>query len=376
MAMQDTDISVKLERGTFLFTLVAVSVAFAFLLKPFFAPIFWACAIGVIFYPFQKRLLAKWPHRRNLVSLCTLILCVVLVVIPVLVVASSFVTEGVSLFQKVQSGELNLADYVDRIKQAFPWLQSLAERFDIDLERIKSQTVEAFTGAGQFLAKRALAVGQNTFQFFLNLGLMLYLAFFLIRDGDAMVNMLIRALPLGDEREKLLFAKFAEVTRATIKGNLLVAATQGALGGLIFWWLGIPGALLWGVVMAVLSLIPAVGAGLIWLPVSLYLYAVGDVLNATILVLFGVFVIGLVDNILRPILVGRDTKLPDYVVLFSTLGGLAMFGITGFALGPLLAALFVAFWGIFIREFNEGESPAALLEQQGSSEEPSGSEAS
>lgn len=376
MAMQDTDISVKLERGTFLFTLVAVSVAFALLLKPFFAPIFWACAIGVIFYPFQKRLLAKWPDRRNLVSLCTLILCVVLVVIPVLVVASSFVTEGVSLFQQVQSGELNLADYVDRIKQAFPWLQSLAERFDIDLDRIKSQTVEAFTGAGQFLAKRALAVGQNTFQFFLNLGLMLYLAFFLIRDGDAMVNMLIRALPLGDEREKLLFAKFAEVTRATIKGNLLVAATQGALGGVIFWWLGIPGALLWGVVMAVLSLIPAVGASLIWLPVSLYLYAVGDVLNATILVLFGVFVIGLVDNILRPILVGRDTKLPDYVVLFSTLGGLAMFGITGFALGPLLAALFVAFWGIFIREFNEGESPAALLEQQGSSEEPSGSEAS
>ena len=374
--MQDTDISVKLERGTFLLTLVAVSVAFALLLKPFFAPIFWACAIGVIFYPFQKRLLGKWPHRRNLVSLCTLILCVVLVVIPVLVVASSFVTEGVSLFQKVQSGELNLADYVDRIKQAFPWLQTLAERFDIDLDRIKSQTVEAFTGAGQFLAKRALAVGQNTFQFFLNLGLMLYLAFFLIRDGDAMVSMLIRALPLGDEREKLLFAKFAEVTRATIKGNLLVAATQGALGGLIFWWLGIPGALLWGVVMAVLSLIPAVGAGLIWVPVSLYLYAVGDIVNATILALFGIFVIGLVDNILRPILVGRDTKLPDYVVLFSTLGGLAMFGITGFALGPLLAALFVAFWGIFIREFNEGESPAVLLEQQGSSEEAPGSEAS
>ena len=252
----------------------------------------------------------------------------------------------------------------------------MESRFDIDLDRIKSQTVEAFTGAGQFLAKRALAVGQNTFQFFLNLGLMLYLAFFLIRDGDAMVSMLIRALPLGDEREKLLFAKFAEVTRATIKGNLLVAATQGALGGLIFWWLGIPGALLWGVVMAVLSLIPAVGAGLIWVPVSLYLYAVGDIINATILALFGIFVIGLVDNILRPNLVGRDTKLPDYVVLFSTLGGLAMFGITGFALGPLLAALFVAFWGIFIREFNEGESPAVLLEQQGSSEEAPGSEAS
>ena len=362
--MKQTGASEVLERRAFLLALAGVSLVFGLLMQPFWAPVFWACAIGVIFYPFQKWLLSHWPNRRNLVALITLTLCVVLVIIPVLFVATSFVTEGVALFQKVQSGEVDLATYVDKIKQAFPGLQSLAERFDIDLERIKQQAVQAFTGAGQFLAKRALAVGQNTFQFFLNLGLMLYLAFFLIRDGDAMVAMLIRALPLGDEREKLLFAKFAEVTRATIKGNLLVAITQGALGGLIFWWLGIPGAMLWGVVMAVLSLIPAVGAGLIWLPVSLYLYAVGDMIEATILLLYGIFVIGLVDNILRPILVGRDTKLPDYVVLFSTLGGLAMFGITGFAVGPLLAALFVAFWGIFIREFNEGEPAPALLNEQ------------
>lgn len=354
--------SEALEQKAFLLTLVGVSLVFALLLKPFWAPVFWACAISVIFYPFQKRLLARWPNRRNLVALLTLTLCIVLVIIPVLFVATSFVTEGVGLFQQVQDGQINLAGYVDKIKHAFPWLQSLAERFDVDLEKIKSQAVQAFTGAGQFLAKRALAVGQNTFQFFLNLGLMLYLAFFLIRDGDSMIAMLIRALPLGDEREKLLFAKFAEVTRATIKGNLVVAITQGALGGLIFWILGIPGAMLWGVVMAVLSLIPAVGAGLIWLPVAVYLYAVGDVVQATVLLLYGIFIIGLVDNILRPILVGRDTKLPDYVVLFSTLGGLAMFGITGFAVGPLLAALFVAFWGIFIREFNESE-PAALPEQ-------------
>ncbi len=354
--------SETLEQRAFLLTLVGVSLVFAMLLQPFWAPVFWACAISVIFYPFQKRLLTRWPNRRNLVALLTLILCIVLVIIPVLFVATSFVSEGVGLFQKVQSGEINLAEYVDKIKHAFPGLQSLAERFDIDLDRVKQQAVQAFTGAGQFLAKRALAVGQNTFQFFLNLGLMLYLAFFLIRDGDNMIAMLIRALPLGDEREKLLFAKFAEVTRATIKGNLVVAITQGALGGLIFWILGIPGAMLWGVVMAVLSLIPAVGAGLIWLPVAVYLYAVGDMVEATVLLLYGVFIIGLVDNILRPVLVGRDTKLPDYVVLFSTLGGLAMFGITGFALGPLLAALFVAFWGIFIREFNESE-PAALPEQ-------------
>jgi predicted PurR-regulated permease PerM len=128
------------------------------------------------------------------------------------------------------------------------------------------------------------------------------------------------------------------------------------MGGLIFWILGIQGALLWGVVMAIVSLLPAVGAALVWVPVAIYLAAIGDVVQAVILTAFGVVVIGLADNILRPILVGRDTKLPDYIVLLSTLGGLAMFGINGFVMGPLVAALFNAFWGIFIREFSH-ESP-------------------
>jgi predicted PurR-regulated permease PerM len=155
---------------------------------------------------------------------------------------------------------------------------------------------------------------------------------------------------MGDARERMLFAKFGEVTRATIKGNLVIAVIQGTLGGLIFWVLGIPGALLWGVVMAVLSLIPAVGPAIVWVPVSLYLFATGDNVKGIVLVAFGAGVIGLVDNILRPILVGRDTKLPDYIVLLSTLGGLGLFGINGFVIGPLVAALFIAFWGIFIRE--------------------------
>jgi predicted PurR-regulated permease PerM len=166
-----------------------------------------------------------------------------------------------------------------------------------------------------------------------------------------LIDLLVKALPLGDERERKLFTKFAEVTRATVKGNIVVAIVQGTLGGIIFALLGIPGALLWGVVMAFLSLIPAVGASLVWLPVSIYLYATGSWIAATILVGYGAIVIGLADNVLRPILVGRDTKLPDYLVLFSTLGGMSLFGITGFVLGPLIAALFLVFWNIFMTEF-------------------------
>ena len=144
-----------------------------------------------------------------------------------------------------------------------------------------------------------------------------------------------------------LTLKFVIVIRATVKGDFLVALLQGALGGLIFWFLGIGAPLLWAVVMAFLSLLPAIGAALVWMPVAIYLLATGAVWQGIVLNLYGTLVIGLVDNFLRPILVGKDTKLPDYVVLISTLGGIATFGLNGFVIGPVIAAMFIAAWDIF-----------------------------
>lgn len=344
----------KLETRTFLALLVGVSLAFVFLLKPFFGPIFWAVAIALIFHPVQQLLVRRLGERPNLNALITLIFCLIIVVIPVLILVTSLVAEGVSLYQRIQNGDIRPGEYIDQVNQSFPAIQSFLAQFDISFAELRDRAVSVFVGGSQFFAKQALGFGQNTFQFFLGLALMVYLAFFLLRDGSKLIELLIRALPLGDERERLLFAKFAEVTRATVKGNLLIAIIQGALGGLIFWILGITGALLWGVVMAVVSLIPAVGAALVWVPTAIYLAAVGEVASALILTTFGVVVIGLADNLLRPVLVGRDTKLPDYIVLLSTLGGIVMFGVNGFVMGPLVAALFIAFWGIFIREFSDG----------------------
>lgn len=346
-----------LERRSFLLMLGLVTVLFLYLLKPFFGAVFWACVIGVLFYPLQRRLLERWEQRPNLAALTTLTVCVVIVVIPVLFVIGSFFQEGVALYQRMQSGELNPGEYLDQIRQAFPAVQNVLERLGVDFSNLKEQIASAAITASRFIAQNAVSLGQGTLQFVMSLGLMLYVAFFLLRDGPKLVAMLVRALPLGDEREHMLFAKFAEVTRATVKGNLVVAAIQGTLGGIIFGILGIPGALLWGVVMILLSLIPVVGAGLIWAPVAIYLFAVGDWIQGLVLAGFGVGVIGLVDNVLRPILVGRDTKLPDYIVLLSTLGGLVMFGMNGFVIGPLIAVLFAAFWGIFIREFNTHPTP-------------------
>jgi predicted PurR-regulated permease PerM len=354
-----------LEQRSFLLALVLVTSLFLYLLKPFFGAVFWACVIGMIFYPLQQRFLKLWGNRPTLAALTTLTICVIIGIIPVFFVLGSFLQEGVDLYQRLENGDIDPEKYVGHLRDTFPAAQQFLDRFDIDLHKFKEQIYTAAIAVSRYLAQNAVKLGQGTLQFFVSLGLMLYLAFFMLRDGLELVALLVCALPLGDERERLLFAKFGEVTRATVKGNLAVAALQGLLGGIIFWSLSIPGALFWGVVMVLLSLVPVVGAGLIWGPVAVYLFAIGNWVQGLILVGFGVGVIGLVDNILRPILVGRDTKLPDYIVLFSTLGGLVLFGMNGFVLGPMIAALFVAFWGIFMREFNAPPPDAPATKRHG-----------
>ena len=213
---------------------------------------------------------------------------------------------------------------------------------------------------GDAAPKYGLSIGQNIFSFTLNFFLTLYLAFFFLRDGEKIIETFIAVFPMKDETERTLINKISEVTLATIKGNFVVALVQGSLGGFIFFALGISGALIWGVVMVIASLLPAVGAALIWAPVAVYLLATGAILKGIILIVFGVGIIGLVDNFLRPQLVGRDTGLPDYIILLSTLGGLSLFGIDGFIVGPLIAALFIACWQIFSEKIVE---PDELSEQ-------------
>ncbi|MDX9873389.1 MAG: AI-2E family transporter [Spongiibacteraceae bacterium] len=347
----------KLEQRSFLTLLVGVTAAFFWVLSPFFGAIFWAIAATIVFWPFQQWLAQRWGDRRTLNALLTLLLFTVVVVVPLMLLGAVLLDEALSLYQRIESGELSMATYIDRARSAVPWVSELLVRFDIDIERMRSSLAEGALNATRTVATHTLTIGQNVLQLVVSTALMLYLTFFLLRDGDWLVQLLIRVLPLGDARERALFAKFAEVTRATIKGNLVVAIIQGALGGLIFWALGIGGAVLWGVVMAFMSMLPAVGTAVVWVPVAIWLLATGSWIQGLVLIGFGAGVIGLVDNLLRPLLVGRDTKMPDYLVLFSTLGGLAIFGLSGFVIGPLIAALFLAFWGIFSREFNH-EGPA------------------
>jgi len=218
----------------------------------------------------------------------------------------------------------------------------------VSFNTLQRRLTAALTQGTQYFATQTFAVGQNTFEFVASVFITFYLAFFLIRDGNAIVRVVQRALPIAPAQKQALLTLFTTVIRATVKGNLLVAAIQGALGGLAFWALGISGALLWAVLMMFLSLLPALGAALVWGPLALYLLLTGAVWKGVLLCVFGVLVIGLVDNLLRPILVGKDTRMPDYVVMVSTLGGMAVFGVNGFVLGPVIAAMFIAVWQIYV----------------------------
>jgi predicted PurR-regulated permease PerM len=193
---------------------------------------------------------------------------------------------------------------------------------------------------------QALSIGQGVFDLFIKLMVMLYLAFFLIRDGEAIEKRVGAAIPLQADHLQLLVDRFIVVVRATIKGSIVVAILQGLIGGVVLWALGIEAALLWGVLMGAASLLPAVGTGLVWVPMALYLFLSGSIWQGVVLVFCGLFVIGMVDNVVRPVLVGRETRIPDYVVLITTLGGLQLFGLHGIVIGPVIAAMFIAVWDI------------------------------
>lgn len=349
MHPSDTRSPAAPENRALVVLLVSVSLALAWILQPFFGTLLWGAIIALLFAPLYRWLLPRLRRRRTLAALATLLVVVLIVIVPFALITASLASEAAAVYGHIQSGEWNVALYFHRVFDALPqWVMQLLDRFGLgNFATLQRRLMATLTQGSQFIATNALSIGQNSFDFIASLFITLYLAFFLIRDGDGVARGVRRAIPLAPAHKKELVEKFATVIRATVKGNLLVAAIQGALGGVAFWFLGVSAALLWAVLMAFLSLLPAVGAGLVWVPVAIYLFMTGALWESVALVAWGVLVIGLIDNILRPLLVGKDTGMPDYVVMITTLGGMAVFGINGFVVGPAIAAMFFAVWHIY-----------------------------
>ncbi|MEO0557888.1 MAG: AI-2E family transporter [Bacteroidota bacterium] len=341
----------SLENRAFLLLLALVTIAFAWTIKGFLLPVFWAIVLSVLFTPMYRRI-RRWMRGYGTpASLVTLLVVFLAVVVPLIGLGAAVTGEAVDVYQQVRTGQIDLTEPIQTVEDLLPRVNRRADELGIDFDGLRENITSGAVTASQTVASSLLSFGQQALEFTLLLAVTFYVLFFFIRDGDALVAALIRALPLGDPRERRLFSRFANVTRATIKGTFVVAAVQGTLGGIAFAALGLGAPILWGMMMGICSLIPAVGSAIVWGPAAIYLLLVGSWGKALILVIFGAGVIGVVDNALRPILVGRDAGMPDYLILLSTLGGLAAFGVSGLVIGPVVAGFFLTVWEIFAEEF-------------------------
>jgi predicted PurR-regulated permease PerM len=346
-----------LEHWTFLIFVIVVTLAFGWVILPFYGAILWGVVTAIMFAPLNRWLLLTMPRRQNSAALVTLLAIIALVIVPAVFIGISLAEEVIGLYARVRANEFDFAQIFSQAQDRLPtWASGLLDRFGFtNVDTIAQKLSEGLSTVLRFLAQRVVDFGQLAVAFMAALGVMLYLTFFLLRDGDHLSKRIGSRIPMHLDIKIALAEKFATVIRATIKGSVVVAIVQGLIGGILFWILGVQAALLGGVVMGFMSLLPAIGTGLIWLPVAIYLLATGAVWQGVVLILCGVFIIGMVDNVLRPILVGKETRMPDYIVLISTLGGLSIFGINGFILGPVIAALFMAAWDIFGRAHTSNE---------------------
>ena len=362
--MERPEITGRKFRTAFVLLLVLVlSGLFIAVAWPFLKPLLLGALLAGLSRPLYVWVTRLVRGRKSLAAALTLLLLILLVAGPV----SAFV--GVVVNQALNVSE-----------QAIPWVQQhfgAASTFDVHgwlVQRFPSLATyvpqqaqimdnigNVAKAAGAFLVAGASRMTAGTASFLLNLFVMLYAMFFFLRDGRTILEKIFYYTPLNSDDEALLLERFTSVTRATVKGTLVIGLIQGALAGFGFWVAGIDGAAFWGTIMVVLSVVPGIGAALIWVPAVVYLYITGQTLAATLLLAWCAAVVGTIDNVLRPMLVGKDAEMPDLLILVGTLGGLFLFGPVGFIIGPIVCGLFLTVWEIYGTTFKDILPPVKSL---------------
>lgn len=310
-------------------------------------PIFSAIVLAILFYPLYRATLSQTKIRAAAASGIMIALIVLLIALPLYGLGTLLAHEAITLYQ---SSSIDPSTFLADSFAKTPQIVSLAQNFGVSEQDLRVRLASFVQTASNWMVGFAASLTAQTIQFALQFVITLYLTFFLLKDGDSMLKSINAALPLSVHRRETLYARFVSTVRAVVKGSIVVSLVQGILGGLLFWAVGIGNPVLWGAVMAFLALLPFGGPTLIWLPAAIFLFFAGNVVGAAALVIGGALVIGLIDNVMRPILVGRDIKMPDPLVLISVLGGLAAFGPGGIVVGPVIAALFLSVWEMFAEE--------------------------
>jgi predicted PurR-regulated permease PerM len=344
--------SARVRKVVLLLLVSGVSVVFLWMIRDFLLALLLAALIAGSLYPAYRRLLKRWGGRKNLAAGVTIGLLLVLVIVPLAGVAALAGAQAVELGraadpmirQTLAGGSL-----IHRFVERYPRFAML-EQYQ---EPIMAKVGEFGSELGSFVVGAFTTAASETLSFFLLLFVMLYATFYFLVSGRETLRKILYYSPLPPEDEERIVGRFLSVARATAKGTLVVGIVQGTLGAIGFWIAGISGAVFWGVAMTGLSVVPSVGTAIVWVPGVLYLLATGRSLAALLLFLWCSLGVGTIDNFLRPALVGKDTKMPDLLILLATLGGIVLFGIPGFIIGPLLASMFVTVWEIYGEVFRD-----------------------
>ncbi|MBW2274087.1 MAG: AI-2E family transporter [Deltaproteobacteria bacterium] len=343
---------------------VAISAAFLTTIRGFLLSLLLAAILAGLCQPVHRRLLAALGGRRAAASLLTVLGLLVVLVIPATIFMGVVTAQAIEISNKVSPW---VSQQIHKSSEGADLLEQV--NLPAPLQPYESQIVSKLGalagGAGGFLVTALASATRGTVQFFFLLFVTLYAMFFFLMGGRAALDRVLYYIPLRPEEEEQLLERFASVSRATLKGTLVIGIVQGGLAGGAFAVVGIQGAAFWGTLMALLSIVPGLGTALVWVPAVIFLFATGKTFAAVGLMLWCGAIVGTADNVLRPLLVGRDTRMPDLLIFVSTMGGLVVFGAVGILIGPLIAALFLTVWEIYGLVFREYLPDAPPLESGG-----------
>jgi predicted PurR-regulated permease PerM len=344
MPKESDKVSFGKMRSVFFFGLIAIlSIGVLYLFAPFAYPIFWAAVVAIMFYPVHQRLV-KFFKKESPAALVSVLLIFLIIFIPITTLSTVLVKQAHDLYVTVSNSNL-----IQNPEQVQNWLSTneltapLVNKIQTDWTGYAANAIQWISN---FLLTSIKSITQNSLNFLLMTFIMFYSLYYFFKDGPRMLHKIMRLSPLGDEYEQLLYERFTSTTRATLKSTLIVGGIQGLMSGILFWVTGIEGAFIWGVIMTIIAIIPAIGTPIILIPAGIVMLLLGNFWQGLVL-LIGGGVISTLDNLIRPPLVGKDIQMHPLIVFFATLGGIVMFGISGFVIGPIIAALYISVMSIY-----------------------------
>jgi len=341
-----------INKSVLLLLVAAISLLFLTMIRQFLLAIFMAGLFAAMAHPLYLSLTRSLRGNRYLASFVTILLLLFIVLIPLLLLAGIFIGQAVDVGQSIVP---TVAQFLKEPGRLTQWLSNLPYYDQIMPyeDQLRAKAAESIEAVGTLLVGGLSSFAIGTANFLFTALVFFYTLFFFLLDGQKVVDAILYYLPLEDRDERVMLNKFTSVTRAMVKGTLLIGLLQGTLAGIAFAVAGVGNSVFWGTVMAVLSIVPGIGSAAIWVPASVILLFQGHIASGIGLALFCALAVGSVDNLLRPALVGKDTNMHELMIFFGTLGGLFTFGVSGLLIGPLIASLFLTLWEIYGVAFRE-----------------------